>query len=294
MIEPEEITFNKLEDPNDLSVVEGLIYPIFSKKNAQYHYYWKEIKRLFLVAMKNANLGFLSRNLFWFYVNRVVTQGSRQGIPLIEVEANLRKFLRKRVAHHNYDKDHEALVSERTRRSFALIKDYVLGEKILDLGAGDGRIALEIKNQLNKEVFLVDIIDYNTTSIPLLLYDPKKEVPLADKEVDTTILYTVLHHANNPTHLLTEASRITKKRLIIVEGYIEEESVRMTNSFFDWFYNRIIGDEDIIIPLNFLEVKNWVTVLKSYGFSVVKSVDLGINEPIVPEHQVLIIADHID
>jgi len=141
---------------------------------------------------------------------------------------------------------------------------------------------------------LVDIIDYNTTSIPLLLYDPKKEVPLADKEVDTTILYTVLHHANNPAHLLTEASRITKKRLIIVEGYIEEESVRMTNSFFDWFYNRIIGDEDIIIPLNFLEVKNWVTVLKSYGFSVVKSVDLGINEPIVPEHQVLIIADHID
>ena len=56
----------------------------------------------------------------------------------------------------------------------------------------------------------------------LLSYISKGDkIPLQDKEVDTTILYTVLHHADDPEYLLAEATRVTKKRLIIMEGYVE-------------------------------------------------------------------------
>ena len=76
-----------------------------------------------------------------------------------------------------------------------------------------------------------------------------------------------------------------------MEGCIEEKEMKMTNSFFDWFYNRVLGDKDIFVPLNFLKVEEWEKLLKSYGFDVVEMKYVGIDEPSVPEHQVFIIAD---
>ena len=283
--------FHKPADQNDIEVVENLVYPIFSKKNKADKHYWNKIRSLFLSAMKNAGLGFLKRHMFWLYVDRTITNGLKKGSPLIKVEETLRKFLRR---HAENEEERKAHASKGAKRNFEQVKDYIVGERILDLGAGNGLLALEVKEQLDKEVVLVDVLDYNYTDLPLILYDAEGKVPLADGEVDTTILYTVLHHASDPEHLLEEATRISQKRLIIMEGYIEEDDIRMTNSFFDWFYNRVIGDEDINVPLNFLKVSGWKETLKSYGFDVVEAVDVGICEPLVPEHQVLIIADRND
>ncbi len=289
MIQEETIKFHNPTNQNDIDVVERLIYPIFSKKTNKDKHYWNEIRLLFLSAMKNANLGYFKRHIFWIYVNRIITKGMKKGIPLIEVEEALRNFVRNR----DDEIDRKAIAFKRAKRSFELVEKYIVGEKILDLGAGDGMLALEIKKQLDKEVVLVDIVDYNYTDLPLILYKPEEKIPLADEEVDTTILYTVLHHASDPQHLLNEATRITRKRLIIIEGYIEEEDIRITNCFFDWFYNRVVGDEDINVPLNFLRVQGWGKILNSHGFDLIETVYLGINEPLVPEHQILIIADYI-
>jgi len=281
--------FHKPVNQNDINVVESLIYPIFSRKNRKDKHYWNKIRSLFLSAMKNAKLNFFKRHIFWLYVNRTITKGLKKGIPLIKVEETLRKFLRK---HADNEKDRKANAFKGAKRSFEKVKDYIVGEKILDLGAGNGLLALEINKQLDKEVVLVDVVDYNYSDLPLILYNPEDKIPLADEEVDTTILYTVLHHASDPEHLLEEATRVTKKRLVIMEGYIEEDDIRMTNSFFDWFYNRVIGDEDINVPLNFLKVKGWGKILKSYGFDMIETIYVGICEPLVPEHQILIIVDH--
>ncbi|MFX1537461.1 MAG: class I SAM-dependent methyltransferase [Promethearchaeota archaeon] len=287
VIQEEIIKFHKPFDQNDIDVVESLIYPIFSKKNENKQY-WNEIRSLLLSAMKYAKVNFLKRHIFWLYVNRTITRGLKKGTPLIEVEETLRKFIRR---HVDDEKDLKANAIKRAKRNFDKVKDYIVGEKILDFGAGDGLLALEIKKQLDKEVVLLDIVDYNYTNQPLILYNPEGKVPLADEKVDTTILYTVLHHASNPKHLLEEATRITKKRLVIMEAYVEEDDIRMANSFFDWFYNRVIGDEDINVPLNFLRVEEWEKILKSYGFDVIKTKYIGLDEPLVPEHKVLIIAD---
>ncbi len=291
MIQEETIKFYNPINQNDIEVVESLIYPIFSKKSEKDKHYWNEIRSLFLTAMKNANLNYVKRNIFWLYVNRTIKKGLNNGKRLIQVEETLRKFIRKRADN---EKDRRGNAIKRVKRSFEVVKDYIIGEKILDLGAGDGFLALEIKEQLEKEVVLVDILDYNYTDLPLILYNPEDKVPLADKEIDTTILFTVLHHASDPEHLLEEATRVTKKRLVIIEAYIEDDDKRMTNCFFDWFYNRVIGDEDINIPLNFLKLEGWKKILKLYGFNVIKTKNLGICEPIVPEYQVLIIADKIN
>ena len=238
--------------------------------------------------MKNAKLNSFQRNVFWFFINRIFTKNIKKGNPLIEVEYTLRKFVRR---FSNGEKDTKPLTVQRAKMNFENIKLYITGEKILDLGAGDGLLALEIKNLLDKEVLLIDVLDYNQTDLPLILYNPGSNLPLADNEVDTTILYTVLHHSSDPKHLIEEAVRVTKHRLIIKEAYIENEINRLTNSFFDWFYNRVIGDEDINVPLNFLKVSEWQKIIKSYGFNILETKYMGIDEPLVPEYHIFIIAD---
>ena len=288
MIQEETIKFHKPIDQNDISVAESIIYPIFSKKTKEDQHYWNEIRSLLLSAMKNAGVNSFKRNIFWFYVSRTITNGLKKGIPLIKVEEVLRKFIRK---HVDNEKDLKANEIQHSKARFEKIKPYIVGKKVLDLGAGNGLLALEIKKQLDIEVTLVDIVDYNYTDLPLILYSPEDKIPLADEEVDTTILYTVLHHASDPEHLLEEATRLTRQRLVIKEACVEEDDIRMTNSFFDWFYNRVIGDEDITVPLNFLKIAKWEKLLKSYGFDVIETEYVGIDEPLVPEHHVFIIAD---
>jgi len=288
MIHREMIAFQEKSFENNLNHIQNIVYQIFSKKDEKNKQYWNKIRSLLALSMKNAGVNFLQRYAFWFYVNKIIKKGLRNGILLVQVEDILRKFVRK---HANNKKSLKISDYERAKRAFKKIKEYIAGDKILDLGAGNGLIAQEIRNKMNKEVILVDVVDYNYTDLPLMLYSQNNKIPLSEEEVDTTILYTVLHHANDPEHIIKEASRVTKKRIIIKEASIREENLRMTNSFFDWFYNRVIGDEDINVPLNFLTVEDWEKLLNRYGFDIIKTEYVGIDEPLVPEFHVFIIAD---
>ncbi len=277
---------------NDISLIESTITPIFKEKDEKNKQYKNEIRTLLISAMQHAGVNPFRRNVFWWYVNRTITTGLKKGLPLKQIEETLRKFIR---SHVDPEKDKKASSYVRVKRSFGLVKEYISPsyQKVLDLGAGDGLLALEIKEQLNKEVLLIDVVDYNYTDLPLILYTPEESLPLSNDEVDLTILFTVLHHASDPEHLLAEATRVTKSRLVIIEAYADEKDIRIVNSFLDWFYNRVIGDEDICVPLNFLKTEGWKKLLKLHGFDVIETRNLGMNEPLVPEHHLLIIADRI-
>ncbi|MBN1801969.1 MAG: methyltransferase domain-containing protein [Candidatus Lokiarchaeota archaeon] len=287
----EVIIFNNPTDNNDVSKPEQLVNLIFSKKNKQTKHYLEEIRSLLLSAMKNANISSLKSSIFWFYVNRVISKGVKARKSLLEIECILRAFIKKRA---NGEINTKHIAFNRAKLNFENIRKYLTGERILDLGAGDGLLALQIKINLAKEVILVDVVDYNESGLPLILCKPEAELPLKNNEVDTTILYTVLHHSNNPKQLLEEATRVTKNRLIIKEAYIDDDKIYMTNSFFDWFYNRVIGHQDINVPLNFLKIEEWKKILNSCGFQIIQTDYVGIDEPLVPEHHIFIIAEKIN
>ena len=99
----------------------------------------------------------------------------------------------------------------------SLIKDYVKkNEKVLDVGAGSGYIA-EILSKKAK-VILLDVKDYNQTSLPLRLYDGKK-FPFKDNSFDTALILTVLHYASEKEKFLKEVKRISNKIIIIDDVY---------------------------------------------------------------------------
>ncbi|MBN2153672.1 MAG: methyltransferase domain-containing protein [Candidatus Lokiarchaeota archaeon] len=284
----EHARFHKPANQNDITAVERVVYAAFSKKSPEDTLHWEGIRGALRSATLRAGVSPCKAAVFWWFVNKSITNGIKRGIPLVEVEASLRKLVR-RVSSKGTDMD--ALAASRAASNFRGIEGYLIGDRILDLGAGDGRLGKEVRERLGKDVILADVADYNSTDLPLVLFTDGGGVPMPDASVDTTILYTVLHHSGDPEQLLREAARVTKRRLVIKEAHFEGDGDKVVTAFIDWFYNRVIGDEDMSVPLNYLPVKGWERILDSCGFRVVDAKDVGCDEPLVPEHHVLIIAD---
>lgn len=137
-----------------------------------------------LSAFKSVGLGFLKRHILWGYINRKLQKCVNQGKSIGEIELELRPFFEKRF---DFEKIILPKAKTRAQHNYEKIKQYLTGEKILDLGAGDGLLGELIKTEMSKEVVLVDIVDYNYTDLPLLLYKDTERIPLEDNSVSTCI-----------------------------------------------------------------------------------------------------------
>ncbi len=273
---------------HNLSKAQAMILPILRNELPFADQIWNEITKLAINALKEVGLGIIPRKFVWWYYSRIMIKKAKEGYSLLEIETSLREITRKRFKK---ERDKRPNLEVRASRCFHTIKDYIKGEDILDLGAGDGLLGENIVNRLNKRVMLFDIIDYNYSTLPMNVFSEGDPIPLPSNSVDTTILYTVLHHAMAPRFLLEEAVRVTKKRLIIVEGYIDTTFHYRINSFFDWFLNRVIKDEDVPIPLNYNTTAKWDHIFRSEHLQITKKVYLGVDEPLAPEFHVLYVLD---
>lgn len=92
--------------------------------------------------------------------------------------------------------------------------------RLLDLGAGDGYVAVEAAKETHAHVVLADVVDFNKTDLPLELYDGV-ELPFSDGTFDATLLLYVLHHCEDAQAVLREAHRVTTKRVVVLESIIE-------------------------------------------------------------------------
>ena len=210
-------------------------------------------------------------------------------LPLIDMQA-LRESLDARAA----------LITEQ-------IAPYVSGGSILDIGCGDGLVSLGLAKSVGA-VQLVDICNYRDSrvSLPFLLVSESDPLPFQESQFETSMLLTVLHHANDPLGLLRDAIRVTERRLIIIEsvfgfgtsrsskrspfGTLTCEQQRKYAVVVDWIYNRLLH-YNVPVPYNFFVPVGWKQLLTLAGLSVVAMVDLGVDQPLVPEYHVLYIAD---
>ncbi len=112
------------------------------------------------------------------------------------------------------------LMQYRARQKADLVAQYVPAvdrPAILDLGAGEGYVGREVARRVMADAVLADIRDMNRTELPLVVYDGKR-LPLSDDSFDAVLLIYVLHHASDPDHVISEARRVCRGRIIIVES----------------------------------------------------------------------------
>lgn len=125
---------------------------------------------------------------------------------------------------------------------------------VLDLGSGDGQIALALmKLRPDLKVEGVDVVPRPKTLIPITQYDGGT-LPFADQSFDYVTIVDVLHHTLDPSAVMSEARRVARHGVVIKDHLREGFLANETLTFMDWVGN--FGDA-VPMPYNFLSLSEW-------------------------------------
>jgi ubiquinone/menaquinone biosynthesis C-methylase UbiE len=130
---------------------------------------------------------------------------------------------------------------------------FLIGKKVLDVGAGPCYVSSIIKNSCGLEVTAIDIADFSKTEIKPVVFDGVK-TDFSNDAFDTSVLIFILHHVEEQEALLDEIIRVTGKRLIILEDSPGSKIELIFNIIFDKLWN---GLRDIKTPLHFKKAEEW-------------------------------------
>jgi len=107
----------------------------------------------------------------------------------------------------------------RARRVASHILSHIAqGARVIDIGAGNGLVAQEIVKKSKVSITLLDVIDWNTTKLPVKIFNGS-HVPFRDKEFDVALLTDVVHHSNDEEQLVREALRVANKVVVLEEKH---------------------------------------------------------------------------
>jgi SAM-dependent methyltransferase len=140
----------------------------------------------------------------------------------------------------------------------------------LDLGAGEGYVAQALHRQTGAAVTLADVVDLNRTDLPHRCYDGRS-LPLDDDAVDVTILYFVLHHAEDPEAVLREALRVSRSRVVVAESVVMGRGQHLLLRTLDRLANRLRSGGSLRAQerhLSFRSADAWADLARGLGAAV--------------------------
>lgn len=143
--------------------------------------------------------------------------------------------------------------------------------RILDLGAGEGYVGEALARQLGGCLVLADVVNFNRTAQPLIVYDGRK-LPFEDDAFDLTLLYFVLHHAEDAEQVLREALRVTRGRVVVVESTYKTEGERRRLAVLDRIANRLRSGGRMRAQeahLHFRSAAAWRVAIEGFGGRIV-------------------------
>jgi len=188
------------------------------------------------------------------------------------------------------------------------VAPYIVGDSLLDIGSGDGMVSWLLRERVSR-IVLTDVHHYLDPRINLQMHNYCQGQPLlVDDTFDTCMLLTVLHHAEDPEGLLCETRRVCRNRAIVIESVygvppdpqgnkvislMDFERQRKYATFIDWLYNRVFHD-GVPVPYNFNTPRGWRKLFTAKGWSIFREIDLGIDQPLVPEYHFLFVLETVE
>lgn len=128
------------------------------------------------------------------------------------------------------------------------------GGRVLDLGCGDGSVALALMGlRPDLRIEGVDVLLRPTTLIPVTKFDGTV-LPFEDRAFDYVTIIDVLHHTDDPAAVLSEARRVVRKGVVIKDHLLEGTGAAATLRLMDWVGNR---GHDVVLPFNYLSRSRW-------------------------------------
>ncbi len=163
---------------------------------------------------------------------------------------------------------HVSMENERMRR-LSDIGDFIgQGDRVLDVGCGNGKFGAVIAKKYQAEVRGVDVVDYADANIAMDLYDGH-HLPFEDGSFDVVVMAFMLHHVKHQDKIIDEAIRCSRRGLIIYEDTYFSPWQRLFTIWNDFYSNMAVGLIKITkglegkgilgmpLPFTFRSVKGW-------------------------------------
>jgi ubiquinone/menaquinone biosynthesis C-methylase UbiE len=144
------------------------------------------------------------------------------------------------------------------------------GTEVLDLGSGTGLISRWLAERVGIRPTLADVTDFDNRVLdfPYLRMTHPFSVPVEDRSFDVVMMLFVLHHVerwDDQERLVTEARRIARRQVLILEDTPTSRLDRIMNVGWDWLLNLRHG---IPKPFTFRTEEGWSRVFRRLGLRV--------------------------
>jgi len=139
------------------------------------------------------------------------------------------------------------------------------GDKVLDIGCGNGEVSLCLADNLNVEVAGTDIIDYRTPEarlFPFSAMESADRLPFEDGSFDVAMFTDILHHTEDPKKLLLEAKRLARKAVVVFED-CDSWLLRKVDVSLNFHYC-----SSMPCPLTFKTQDEWCELFRNLEFTV--------------------------
>ncbi len=138
-------------------------------------------------------------------------------------------------------------------------------DKIIDIGSGNCNVC----DLLIKDSFDVTPVDVKNLSlvenIKPIIYDGKT-LPFQDNQFDVALILFVLHHCQNPEEIIMEATRVSKRIIIMEDIYTSKP-----HKFLTCVLDSALNQEFIEHPHSNKKDSDWKMIFKQFGLNVILS-----------------------
>lgn len=184
----------------------------------------------------------------------------------------------------------QAFLRGYARGQATAVAPFIVGRRLLDLGAGEGYLTSPLGARRDVWVCSCDVGPFRQTASPYLIYDGR-DLPFADATFDTTLLLLTLHHCHDPERVLDEALRVTRHRLIVTESVFRNRADRLWLVLLDRRLNARRHGGAMNTPLKFRTSDEWRALFAARGLRLTRTDCLGSWWERLVHHPVLFVLD---
>lgn len=164
---------------------------------------------------------------------------------------------------------HGAIIQQRRVRRLVRHLEEIIPQDalVLDIGCGDGQLAAMLREK-RPDITIegLDVLKRGKTWIPVREFDGVT-IPRETASVDVVMFIDVLHHVDEPLHLLREAVRVSKRAIVIKDHLCDGWFAGPTLRFMDCIGNTRYG---VAVPGNYWRMTQWETTFQALALKPVE------------------------